>query len=114
MAQSAAHKHDSTRRATYQDVLDAPAHQVAEIINGCTLHDGQWLLIASAMDDEPVSVRPLLMRSRSAWASSGPEEVHTVPCLVVHPLESPNRTLWSTSHPRIRVDTGSIGRSSGR
>ena len=34
MAQSAAHKHDSTRRATYQDVLDAPAHQVAEIING--------------------------------------------------------------------------------
>ena len=37
MAQSAAHKHDSTRRATYQDVLDAPAHLVAEIING-TLH----------------------------------------------------------------------------
>ena len=34
MAQSAAHKHDSTRRATYQDVLDAPAHQVAEIVNG--------------------------------------------------------------------------------
>ena len=33
MAQSAAHKHDSTRRATYQDVLDAPAHQVAEIID---------------------------------------------------------------------------------
>ena len=29
-----AHKHDSTRRATYQDVLDAPAHQVAEIVNG--------------------------------------------------------------------------------
>ena len=37
MAQSAAHKHDSTRRATYQDVLDAPAHQVSEIIEG-TLH----------------------------------------------------------------------------
>ena len=34
MAQSAAHKHDSARRATYQDVLDAPAHQVAEIIDG--------------------------------------------------------------------------------
>ena len=34
MAQSGAHKHESTRRATYQDVLDAPAHQVAEIING--------------------------------------------------------------------------------
>ena len=37
MAQSAAHKRDSTRRATYQDVLDAPAHMVAEIIDG-TLH----------------------------------------------------------------------------
>ena len=34
MAQSAAPKHDSTRRATYQDVLDAPVHQVAEIIVG--------------------------------------------------------------------------------
>ena len=34
MAQSAAHKHDSTRRATYQDVLDAPVHRVAEIIDG--------------------------------------------------------------------------------
>ena len=37
MAQSAADKHDPTRRATYQDVLDAPAHQVAEIADG-TLH----------------------------------------------------------------------------
>ena len=37
MVQSAALKHVSTRRATYQDVLDAPAHLVAEIING-TLH----------------------------------------------------------------------------
>ena len=34
MAQSAAHKHESLRRATYQDVLDAPAHRVAEIIDG--------------------------------------------------------------------------------
>ena len=34
MVQSTAHKHDSTRRATYQDVLDAPVHQVAEIIDG--------------------------------------------------------------------------------
>ena len=37
MAQSAAYKSDPTRRATYQDVLDAPAHRVAEIIDG-TLH----------------------------------------------------------------------------
>ena len=34
MAQSAAPAHDSTRRATYQDVLNAPAHQIAEIIAG--------------------------------------------------------------------------------
>ena len=37
MAQSAAPKHDSTRRAAYQDVLDAPAHLVAEVLDG-TLH----------------------------------------------------------------------------
>ena len=37
MAQPAAQAHGSTRRATYRDVLDAPAHQVAEIVNG-TLH----------------------------------------------------------------------------
>ena len=39
MAQSTAHKHDSahTPRATYQDVLDAPEHRVAEIVDG-TLH----------------------------------------------------------------------------
>ena len=34
MAQSAARKPDSTRRATYQDVLDAPAQLVAEIFDG--------------------------------------------------------------------------------
>ena len=34
MARSAAHIADPTRRATYQDVLDAPAHRVAEIVDG--------------------------------------------------------------------------------
>ena len=34
LAQSAAPKHESPRRATYQDVLDAPAHRVAEFIDG--------------------------------------------------------------------------------
>ena len=34
MAQSSAPKHEATRRATYQDVLDAPAHRVAEIVGG--------------------------------------------------------------------------------
>ena len=34
MVQSTAHKHDSTHRATYQDVLDAPEHRVAEIVDG--------------------------------------------------------------------------------
>ena len=37
MTQSAAHRHETPRRATYQDVLDAPAHRVAEIVDG-TLH----------------------------------------------------------------------------
>ena len=37
MAQSAAHKHASTHRATYQNVLDAPARLATEIIDG-TLH----------------------------------------------------------------------------
>ena len=34
MAQSAARKTEPARRATYQDLLDAPAHRVAEIIDG--------------------------------------------------------------------------------
>ena len=59
MAQSAAPKHDSTRRATYQDVLDAPAHQVAEIING-TLYTHPrpampHALASSSLGDELVS-----------------------------------------------------------
>ena len=37
MARSAAPKPKPLRRATYQDVLDAPVHRVAEIIDG-TLH----------------------------------------------------------------------------
>ena len=39
MTHSTEHKHDSPRtpRATYQDVLDAPEHRVAEIVDG-TLH----------------------------------------------------------------------------
>lgn len=44
--------HKETRRATYQDVLDAPPHKVAEVISG-TLH---------------THPRPA---SRHAWASSG-------------------------------------------
>ena len=55
MAQSAAHKHDSTRRATYQDVLDAPAHLVAEIING-TLH---------------THPRPAMPHARATWVLGG-------------------------------------------
>ena len=44
MAQSATPKHDSTRRATYQDVLDAPAHRVAEIIDGTCTPTRGWPL----------------------------------------------------------------------
>ena len=55
MVQSAAHKHDSTRRATYQDVLDAPAHHVAEIING-TLY---------------THPRPAMPHARATWVLGG-------------------------------------------
>ena len=59
MAHSAAPKHESPRRATYQDVLDAPAHLVAEIING-TLHThprpaSRHALATSNLGDELVS-----------------------------------------------------------
>ena len=49
------------RRATYQDVLDAPAHRVAEIVEG--IRPGEWALIASAKDDDPISIpRPTYER----------------------------------------------------
>ena len=59
MAQPAAHTHESTRRATYQDVLDAPAHLVAEIVNG-TLHTHPrpatpHALASSSLGDELIS-----------------------------------------------------------
>ena len=55
MAQSAASKHDSIRRANYQDVLDAPAHLVAEIIDG-TLH---------------THPRPAMPHARVTWVLGG-------------------------------------------
>ena len=55
MAPSAAPRHDSTRRATYQDVLDAPPHLVAEVING-TLY---------------THPRPALRHARAASALGG-------------------------------------------
>ena len=74
MAQSTTPGSDTVRprRATYQDVLDAPAHRVAEIIDGtlslsprpspreawATMREGEWALIASAKDDEQVGIRP--------------------------------------------------------
>ena len=50
------------RNATYRDVLDAPAHQVAEVIGG-TLHTHPrpaplHTIAASDLGDEPVSIRP--------------------------------------------------------
>ena len=60
MAQSAAHKHDSPHRATYQDVLDAPAHRVAEIVDG-TLYT------------QPTQQRPTSTRLRSpSWSQTPP------------------------------------------
>ena len=57
MAQSAAHRHDSTRRATYQDVLDASVHRVAEIVDG-TLYTHMrpampHALASSALQSDP-------------------------------------------------------------
>ena len=72
------------RRATYQDVLDAPPHRVAEIdlhgkrpiyaregvahlwlvdpvdrtLEAFELRKGEWVLIATAEDDDPVRIRP--------------------------------------------------------
>ena len=58
MPQSTAHKHESPPRATYQDVLDAPAYRVAEIIGG-TLHTHprpamRHALASSSLGDELV------------------------------------------------------------
>ena len=74
MAQSAAHKHDSTRRATYQDVLDAPAHRVAEIVDGtwytpthglpCRMHSRARRCRASSR-----SVRSMLARESGICGS---------------------------------------------
>ena len=61
MAQSAVHKSDSTRGATYQDVLDAPAHRVAVIVDGTLYTHPRPAMphaLASAKDDDPVSIRP--------------------------------------------------------
>jgi hypothetical protein len=75
---------DKKKRATYQDVLDAPEHQVAEIINGelrlsprpaaphtrgtctingprscsCRLHEGQLVSIAIYTGDQAVRAEP--------------------------------------------------------
>ena len=53
MTQSAAPKHESPRRATYQDVLDAPAHQVAEIAFHLRIpHSAAALASASTLGSE--------------------------------------------------------------
>ena len=57
------------RRATYQDVLDAPAYRVAEIVEG--IRTREWALIASAKGDDPISIprstherRPVVLPDR--------------------------------------------------
>ena len=67
---------EAPHRATYQDVLDAPAHRVAEIyaregvehlwlvdptdrtLEALEMHEGRWVLIATAKDTDPVCIRP--------------------------------------------------------
>ena len=55
------------------------------------LQEGQWALIASVKDDDPVSIRPF-----------------------VRPRESRSRALWSATGARPRPKTGPIGRIAGR
>jgi len=50
------------RRATYEDVLNAPADKLAEMIDGelvtSALQDQHWVLIATHETDEIVRVEP--------------------------------------------------------
>ena len=82
MAQSAAHKHDSTRRATYQDVLDAPAHHVAEIING-TLY---------------THPRPAMPHARATWVLGG-----KIGDLFDYGPRGPGG-WWLSSEPELHLD----------
>ena len=90
MAQSVAHKHDSTRRATYQDVLDAPAHQVAEIING-TLYTHPrpampHALASSNLGDELVSPFGKGRGGPGGWGIIDEPELHLGEEIVVPDL----------------------------
>ena len=90
MAQSAAHRHESTRRATYQDVLDAPAHQVAEIIDG-TLYTHPrpampHALASSNLGDELVSPFAKGRGGPGGWWIIDQPELHLAEEIVVPDL----------------------------
>ena len=80
IGQSVAPKHQSPRRATYQDVLDAPAHLVAEFING-TLHThprpvSRHALATSNLGDELVSPFGKCRGGPGGWWIIDEPEVH--------------------------------------
>ena len=77
------------------------------------LHEGEWVLIGSGKDDDPVSIRPS-MQSPSTSAICGPEGMRTVACLTGGPGKSQSRAPQGASHPRLRPKAAPIGRISGR
>ena len=78
------------------------------------LHDGQWLLIASAKDDDPVSIRPFDAITFSLGEALALRGERIADCLTVGPRESQSGALYRANHPRLRAKTGPIGRIPGR
>ena len=77
------------------------------------LRDGEWVLIATAKDDDPVSIRPVRRDHLQPWRSMGRRSERTATCLTVGPRESRSRPLWGANHSHRRAKTGPIGRFPG-
>ena len=108
------------RMPDYPDTafVSLPPDWVCEVLSASTrrldLHDGQWLLIASAKDDDPVSTRPVRCDHLQPRRSLALRGKRTVACLTVGPRESQSRALYSANHPRLRAKTRLLGRIPGR
>ena len=83
------------RRRRHLWLVD-PADRPLEALE---LHDGQWLLIASAKDDDPVSIRPVRCDHLQPRRGSGPEGRAYGGLLDVGPRELQSRALYSANHP---------------
>ena len=112
LAQSAAHRPGPARRATYQDVLDAPAHQVAEVISG-TLHTHPrpapaHALARSSLGDELVSPFAKGRGGPGGWWIIDEPELHFAEDIVVPDLAGWRRErmpeLPGTAHFTLAPD----------